>query len=102
MPGLDAGAVGPLAAHAGAGAPVRLLHRDRAERSGGLSGALAAGYAAARGAFIVCLDGDLQHSPDLGGRRLGMTVDQRPIMPMPSREVKLHDAVPRPSIEHLL
>ena len=45
--------------------PVRLLHRQPAERTGGLSGAVTAGIAAARGTYIVVMDGDLQHPPEL-------------------------------------
>jgi hypothetical protein len=44
---------------------VSLLHRRSTERVGGLSGAVAAGFAAARGRAIVVMDGDLQHPPDM-------------------------------------
>ncbi|WP_409331177.1 glycosyltransferase [Trujillonella humicola] len=45
--------------------PVRLLHRERGARDGGLAGAVAAGLAAARGDHVVVMDGDLQHPPEL-------------------------------------
>jgi glycosyltransferase involved in cell wall biosynthesis len=48
-----------------AGEPVRLSWRPPAERSGGLSGAVIAGFAAARGDVFVVIDGDLQHPPEL-------------------------------------
>jgi dolichol-phosphate mannosyltransferase len=45
--------------------PVRLMHREPGERDGGLAGAVAAGLAAARGDYVVVMDGDLQHPPEL-------------------------------------
>jgi len=45
--------------------PVRLLHREGAERVGGLAGAVTAGIAQARGDLVVVMDGDLQHPPEL-------------------------------------
>lgn len=52
-------------AAAAAGMPIRLLHRTGAERTGGLSGAVAAGAARAMGRYILVMDGDLQHPPEL-------------------------------------
>ncbi|MGY1745174.1 glycosyltransferase [Blastococcus sp. SYSU D00695] len=49
----------------GSSVPVRLMHRARGDRDGGLAGAVAAGIAAARGEFVVVMDGDLQHPPEL-------------------------------------
>jgi glycosyltransferase involved in cell wall biosynthesis len=43
---------------------VRVLHRARDERRGGLGGAVLAGALHARGAWILVLDGDLQHPPE--------------------------------------
>jgi glycosyltransferase involved in cell wall biosynthesis len=48
-----------------AGRPVDLLHREAGNRPGGMSGALAAGFAQAKGAVICVLDSDLQHPPEL-------------------------------------
>jgi putative flippase GtrA len=44
---------------------VRLVHRERGERSGGLGGAVVAGLRVARGAWVVVMDGDLQHPPEM-------------------------------------
>ncbi|KZM36029.1 glycosyltransferase [Oerskovia enterophila] len=43
--------------------PVRLLHRD--EPVGGLSGAVVEGLGEARGEWVVVMDGDLQHPPEM-------------------------------------
>jgi dolichol-phosphate mannosyltransferase len=45
-------------------APVRLLHRDPGERSGGLGGAVQAGLATVTAPWTVVMDGDLQHPPE--------------------------------------
>jgi dolichol-phosphate mannosyltransferase len=45
--------------------PVRLIHRNREEASGGLGGAVVAGMRAARGTWVVIMDGDLQHPPEV-------------------------------------
>ncbi|MGI9617044.1 MAG: polyprenol phosphomannose-dependent alpha 1,6 mannosyltransferase MptB [Acidimicrobiales bacterium] len=42
---------------------VRSLHRPAAERWGGLAGAVAEGFEAARGSVVVVMDADLQHPP---------------------------------------
>jgi glycosyltransferase involved in cell wall biosynthesis len=47
------------------GAPVRLLHRPRGARPGGLGGALQEGFAIARGRVIAVMDADLQHPPEV-------------------------------------
>ena len=52
----------------GATVPVRLLHRGRGERRGGLGGAVVAGLRQARGSWAVVMDGDLQHPPELAVR----------------------------------
>ncbi len=43
---------------------VRLVHRDDAQRWGGLGGAVVDGFSVARGEVGVVLDGDLQHPPE--------------------------------------
>jgi dolichol-phosphate mannosyltransferase len=56
----------PAVAAAAAGAaavPVRLLHRARAERAGGLGGAVREGLAASAARWTVVMDGDLRHPP---------------------------------------
>ncbi|MGY1736452.1 glycosyltransferase [Geodermatophilus sp. SYSU D00684] len=45
--------------------PVRLLHREAGHRTGGLAGAVTAGIAASRAAYVLVMDGDLQHPPEL-------------------------------------
>lgn len=46
-------------------ANVRLLHRDRGARPGGLGGAVQEGFAQARGSVIAVMDADLQHPPEV-------------------------------------
>ena len=57
--------------------PVRLLHRSPPERIGGLAGAVAAGIAAASGDYVIVMDGDLQHPPELAPelRRIATDAD---------------------------
>ncbi len=45
--------------------PVRLLHREGEERVGGLAGAVTAGIAASDSDFVLVMDGDLQHPPEM-------------------------------------
>ena len=45
--------------------PVRIIHRGGAERTGGLAGAVAAGIASSDSDFVVVMDGDLQHPPEM-------------------------------------
>jgi dolichol-phosphate mannosyltransferase len=44
---------------------VRMLHREGAERSGGLSTAVVGGLHHARGEYVCVMDADLQHPPEL-------------------------------------
>jgi dolichol-phosphate mannosyltransferase len=46
---------------------VRLVHRARGGRRGGLGGAVSAGFQVARGEVIVVMDADLQHPPEALG-----------------------------------
>lgn len=52
--------------------PVRLVHRNPGERRGGQSGAVLAALTEARGEWIVVMDGDLQHPPELAVRLAGV------------------------------
>ncbi|MGY2083184.1 glycosyltransferase [Blastococcus sp. SYSU DS0539] len=52
-----------VAAHAGL--PVRMIHRDAGARVGGLAGAVTAGISASHSDFVVVMDGDLQHPPEM-------------------------------------
>ncbi len=45
--------------------PVRIIHRESAERAGGLGGAVVEGLRAARGSWVCVMDADLQHPPEL-------------------------------------
>ncbi|MGY1839203.1 MULTISPECIES: glycosyltransferase [unclassified Modestobacter] len=45
--------------------PVRLIHRTGEERVGGLAGAVTAGIHASDSDFVVVMDGDLQHPPEM-------------------------------------
>lgn len=45
--------------------PVRLLHREGTERTGGLGGAVLAGLRDVQSPWVVVMDGDLQHPPEL-------------------------------------
>ncbi len=44
---------------------VRVLHRARSQRGGGLSTAVVLGLSRARGRLVCVMDGDLQHPPEL-------------------------------------
>jgi glycosyltransferase involved in cell wall biosynthesis len=57
--------VGRLADALGVGSPVRLLHRPKGMRSGGLGGAVRDGFAVARGRVVAVMDADLQHPPEV-------------------------------------
>ncbi len=48
-----------------AGLPVRMVHREGDDRVGGLAGAVTSGIAVARGDFVLVMDGDLQHPPEM-------------------------------------
>ena len=45
--------------------PVVLVHRGPGERTGGLSGAVVAGFRQARGDWLAVMDADLQHPPEV-------------------------------------
>ncbi len=46
------------------GPQIRLTHRRRGGRWGGLGGAVVDGFAKAKGSVVVVIDGDLQHPPE--------------------------------------
>ena len=50
---------------ASADLPVRLIHREGKERVGGLAGAVTAGIHASDSDFVLVMDGDLQHPPEM-------------------------------------
>jgi dolichol-phosphate mannosyltransferase len=45
--------------------PIRLIHREGTDRVGGLAGAVTAGIHASDSDFVVVMDGDLQHPPEM-------------------------------------
>jgi putative flippase GtrA len=51
---------------------LRVLHRPAGDRTGGLSGAITAGFASARGDIIVVMDADLQHPPEVVPSLVGL------------------------------
>jgi dolichol-phosphate mannosyltransferase len=69
---------------------VRLLHRESAE--GGLSGAVAAGIRASRGDYVIVMDGDLQHPPEIAAVLLDTAVERRADMVVASRYLGGGDA----------
>lgn len=72
--------------------PVRVLHRQGPERRGGLGGAVLAGLTEARGEWVVVMDGDLQHPPELA-ERLAMVGASRGLdLVVASRHVASGDA----------
>jgi glycosyltransferase involved in cell wall biosynthesis len=54
-----------IAAEQSSNPDIRLIHRSRGQRPGGLGGAVKAGLASARGQTIVVMDADLQHPPEV-------------------------------------
>ena len=56
---------------------VRLIHRSADQRTGGLSGAVIAGFHQAHGTWAVVMDGDLQHPPELVARLVGDRTESR-------------------------
>ena len=54
-----------IAWHERHGHTVRLVHRGPGTRAAGPAGALCAGFRAARGSAVLCIDADLQHPPEL-------------------------------------
>jgi dolichol-phosphate mannosyltransferase len=55
--------------------PVRLLHRSRGDRDGGLAGAVTAGLALVESPWVCVMDGDLQHPPEVVTRLMERTTD---------------------------
>lgn len=54
---------------------VRVLHRERGRREGGLSTAVVEGLRMARGAYVCVMDADLQHPPELIPKLLAVAED---------------------------
>jgi dolichol-phosphate mannosyltransferase len=69
----------------GAALPVGVLHRPRGERTGGLGGAVLAGLRAADTGYVVVIDGDLQHPPEVVPELLRRAVEARADVVVASR-----------------
>jgi dolichol-phosphate mannosyltransferase len=54
-----------VSAATGSQMPVRLVHRQIEHRAGGLGGAVKAGFEATDSEWVVVMDGDLQHPPEI-------------------------------------
>ena len=57
--------------------PVRLVHRGPHARVGGLGGAVLAGFHATTAEWVLVMDGDLQHPPELVAPMLRRAGGQR-------------------------
>jgi dolichol-phosphate mannosyltransferase len=66
---------------------VRLLHRDGAERRGGLGGAVLAGLAESESTWVCVMDGDLQHPPECVSELLRAATEQDVDLVVASRYV---------------
>ncbi len=64
---------------------VRLIHRQPAERIGGLGGAVVAGLRAARADYACVMDGDLQHPPEMVPVMLKTALDNNSDMVVATR-----------------
>jgi hypothetical protein len=66
----------PRAIHAqhGNSVPVRMVHRTRAQRRDGVTGAVLRGFTEARGSVLAVMDGDLQHPPEILPRLLAPVI----------------------------
>jgi dolichol-phosphate mannosyltransferase len=70
------------------GVPLRVIHREGAERKGGLSTAVIAGIKASRGEFVCVMDADLQHPPELVVKMLEVARERQADIVIASRYVK--------------
>lgn len=80
------------AAAAAARVPVRLLARRGAQRVGGLGGAVVAGLRATDASYVVVMDADLQHPPELVPALLAKARSDRLDLVVASRRTEGGDA----------
>lgn len=78
--------------YAGGSTDVMLVHRSGAERQGGLSGAVVSGFRAARAPWVVVMDADLQHPPEIVPELLRAAVESDADLVVGSRYVGDGDA----------
>ena len=67
---------------------IRLIHRQREERKGGLATAVVKGFRAAEGKYICRLDGDGQHPPEAIGELLQKALETQADIVIASRYIK--------------
>jgi dolichol-phosphate mannosyltransferase len=65
--------------------PIRLIHRLPEQRTGGLGGAVLEGMRAARGHWLIVMDGDCQHPPELIPQLLQDALDESSDLVVASR-----------------
>lgn len=68
--------------------PVDVLHRPAGQRSGGLGGAVLAGLRASDSEYVVVIDGDLQHPPEVVPQLLRRAVEARADVVVASRYIE--------------
>lgn len=78
--------------YAGTTTGVTMVHRGREQREGGLSGAVISGFRAARAPWVVVMDADLQHPPEVVPQLLRAAVDESADLVVGSRYVGDGDA----------
>jgi len=67
--------------------PIRLLHRPAGERAGGLGSAVLAGMRDTSARWVVVMDGDLQHPPEIVSELIGVGDDEQADVVVASRYV---------------
>jgi dolichol-phosphate mannosyltransferase len=67
---------------------VRVIHREKGERKGGLSTAVVAGIAASTGKYLCVMDADLQHPPHLVAQMLEVAREKKADIVAASRYMK--------------
>lgn len=71
---------------------VGVLHRPAGERAGGLGGAVLAGLGSVSTAWVVVMDGDLQHPPELAARLATIGEDRAVDLVVASRNIGAGDS----------
>ncbi|MBT0772572.1 glycosyltransferase [Kineosporia sp. J2-2] len=82
--------------------PIRLIHRAGEQRSGGLAGAVSRGIASSSGDFVVVMDADLQHPPELAAQLVQVGRDDPADVVVASRYVGDGDAGGLSSVARLV
>jgi dolichol-phosphate mannosyltransferase len=74
-----------LGARSGFSHAIRLIHREPEQRVGGLGGAVLEGMREAHGHWLIVMDGDLQHPPELFPKLFQKALDERLDLVLASR-----------------